>query len=363
MTFYEYLRTNGIAAEIDLENWNIQYNDNIEMVLKVNRVINNWPELLRSATSIQNYFLQFNYYSGRSVINVYRGGNYSGDSGYYSLGARNFNYYIKITVVDGVVNYYSGTDVDNINTLDSSNAIGPTTEAQSGTAVLFKTNNNLGDISLYYIKVTRNDELIHHYMVTDEGIRDIVEEITFPYNTENYIFGPEIEPPTPPTPPARYFNITLYRNYSEKNRVGKNLEEVVTLSGTLKDECSIIDPVIMIEADPVQIGGTNYLYIPVFGRYYFIQNFVIVRTNLIRLECHVDVLESFADGIKACSAIISKQENLWNLYINDGTFKTYQNPMVLTKPFPQGFNTWEFVLGVAGSDIQNEPEQEGGNTP
>ena len=47
------------------------------------------------------------------------------------------------------------------------------------------------------------------------------------------------------------------------NKVGKNIGVVSTLSGTLRESSSIIDPVITIEADPT---GFNYLYIPDFNR-------------------------------------------------------------------------------------------------
>ena len=57
----------------------------------------------------------------------------------------------------------------------------------------------------------------------------------------------------------------------------------------------------------------------------------------------------FVMGMSVPFAIVKRQENRWNLYLDDGSFKVYQNPMVLTKAFPQGFTTQEFVLAVAGS--------------
>lgn len=91
------------------------------------------------------------------------------------------------------------------------------------------------------------------------------------------------------------------------------------------------------------------MYIAAFNRYYFITDIVSVSTGIAEIKAHVDVLTSFADGILANRGIVARQENIWNLYINDGAFRVYQNPMVLTKPFPSGFNTMEFVLAVAGS--------------
>lgn len=145
------------------------------------------------------------------------------------------------------------------------------------------------------------------------------------------------------------FNITLQRNNSERNRLTKELSDIMTVSGNLKAETSIIDPVIMIECELSAVTGCNYMTIPTFGRSYFVNNIRSIRTGLVEFSCHVDVLSSFASEIRGNIAIVRKQENNWNLYLNDGSFKVYQNPNVLTKAFPSGFTTQEFVLAVAGS--------------
>lgn len=145
------------------------------------------------------------------------------------------------------------------------------------------------------------------------------------------------------------FTVKLQVSDSEKNRLTKTVTDVLSLDGYLKAKTSIIDPVIVIECDLNTVKNCNYMTVSAFGRSYFINNIVSVSSGLVEFSCHVDVLSSFASQIRANSAIIKKQENDWNLYLNDGTFKVYQNPMVLTKAFPSGFTTQEFVLAVAGS--------------
>lgn len=145
------------------------------------------------------------------------------------------------------------------------------------------------------------------------------------------------------------FNIILQKNNSEKNRMTKNLTNIATLSGTLKADTSLIDPVIIVEANLANYVNCNYMTIAAFGRSYFVNDIKSVRNGLIEFSCHCDVISSFASEIKANTAIIRRQENRWNLYINDGTFRVYQNPNVLAKAFPSGFTTQEFVLAVAGS--------------
>ena len=145
------------------------------------------------------------------------------------------------------------------------------------------------------------------------------------------------------------FYIILQRNNSERNRVTKDISVILTISGELKTETSIIDPVIMIECDLSAVVGCNYMSISTFGRSYFVNNIRSIRSGLIEFSCHVDVLSSFASEIRSNIAIVRRQEKNWNLYLNDGSFKVYQNPNVLTKAFPSGFTTQEFVLAVAGS--------------
>lgn len=150
------------------------------------------------------------------------------------------------------------------------------------------------------------------------------------------------------------FNIDLYVNYSENNRLRKQIQLIATFSGTLRAECSVIDPVITFNGDLSSFAGANYLYIPAYYRYYFIKNIRSIRDGLVEVTAHTDVLMSFADGILSNSAIIKRNANLWNLYLNDGSLKCYQNPFILTKAFPSGFTTQEFVLAVAGGGGSSE---------
>lgn len=145
------------------------------------------------------------------------------------------------------------------------------------------------------------------------------------------------------------FSIILQRNNSEKNKVDKTLTTIATMTGTLKNETSIIDPVIFFEASLSDLKNCNYCTISEFGRSYFVNNIRSIRNGLVELTCHVDVLSTYKSQIRQQFAIIKRQQENWNLYLNDGSFKVYQNPMVLTKQFPAGFTAPSFVMAVAGS--------------
>lgn len=142
--------------------------------------------------------------------------------------------------------------------------------------------------------------------------------------------------------------INLYTTASEKNAVNKTLSEVATLTGTLRESSSIINPVIHISGDAT-ITGANYAYIPDFGRYYFVTGVESVRNGLWRFYLHVDVLYTYRAQIKANPAIIQRNEIDYDLKLNDGLFKVQQNPRIAQFSFPAGFTNWNFVLAIAGN--------------
>ena len=145
------------------------------------------------------------------------------------------------------------------------------------------------------------------------------------------------------------FNIVLQVNSSEKERLDKNITDIATISGTLREKTSLIDPVIVIEGDLSNYVNCNYMTISAFNRSYFINNITSVSNNLFEISAHVDVLTTYKTQIRTNDAIIARQEKKWNLYLNDGVFKTYQNPYIVTKAFPSGFTSQHFVFSVAGN--------------
>lgn len=145
------------------------------------------------------------------------------------------------------------------------------------------------------------------------------------------------------------FQCILQYNASEDNKLTKDITDVLTLTGTLKNETSIMTPTITFESSLPTVAGANYMSIPAFGRSYFITDARSISAVLTEIVLRVDVLTTYQNGIRACTGIVGKQANKWNLYLDDGSFKTYSNPNVLTRAFPSGFgNDFYFVLAVAG---------------
>ena len=145
------------------------------------------------------------------------------------------------------------------------------------------------------------------------------------------------------------FTIQLYKNKSEKEKLDKTIELLATYTGDLKSETSIINPSILIECNIDDVALANYAYIPVFGRYYYITDITSVRTKIVQFNMHSDVLSSFKTQIRSNEAVIKRQEESYNLYIEDKQMKYYQKPLVTVKEFPNGFSGFSPVLSLSGA--------------
>lgn len=101
-------------------------------------------------------------------------------------------------------------------------------------------------------------------------------------------------------------NLRLCTNNSEKNKINKDLTAGITLSGTLRNASNVVNPSIVINIENPTIY--NYAYIVDFKRYYFITDYISLRTGIWQINLKADVLMSFKDSILASSVLINSTE-------------------------------------------------------
>lgn len=132
----------------------------------------------------------------------------------------------------------------------------------------------------------------------------------------------------------------------EKNKLRKTFNSRLELTGHIKDASSIIDPIILIEANLSTIAGCNYLYIPKFKRYYYIKNMSTNTNTTCTIEAHVDVLKSFENQILDCSGYVDRQEDIVSVMIQDPQRPKQANPAISTVPFdkPSEANGFTYCL-------------------
>lgn len=135
--------------------------------------------------------------------------------------------------------------------------------------------------------------------------------------------------------------VELYINKSDDKHLYKDISKVAEVEVSLKSKTSILDPILQLKANVDYSANCNYLYIPQYDRFYFITNFSSVNKGLWEIACHVDVLSSNRVEILQQTCVVSRQENLYNLNLDDGTLKATADPIVITKNFPKSVKDFE----------------------
>lgn len=153
--------------------------------------------------------------------------------------------------------------------------------------------------------------------------------------------------------------IILYNNYSETSKINKTLIKIVEVEGYLRDQTSLINPQVLIEFHPdkfnykyvkddnqdyVIVNGlrvtwdsfinnyvlsANYVSIPDFNRFYFINDIVSVRQNLWRILLHVDVLMSYSKEILNTKGFIARNEFTFDPMVKDDEISYYYDKEII----------------------------------
>lgn len=165
--------------------------------------------------------------------------------------------------------------------------------------------------------------------------------------------------------------IKFYITPDEPHDINKTKENELILTGTIKENCTILNPVIEIKRND-SIFGYNYCYIETFKRYYYITNFSVNINGFISISLKVDSLESFKESILGSQQVVSRQENYFNLNIVDSKLpilpkkKKYiknisstENP--LTTEAEQFLNTenYSFILKTVSIETESTLNEEG----
>lgn len=115
--------------------------------------------------------------------------------------------------------------------------------------------------------------------------------------------------------------VTLYRNNSDPTVLNKDLKFIRIFRGVFREPFDVLAPVILLEySAPIDF---NYVEIPILKRFYFVNGYRNVSSNLWAVELSVDVLESYKNTVLGLTAIIERNEHTFNNSIID-TMQVYE---------------------------------------
>lgn len=140
--------------------------------------------------------------------------------------------------------------------------------------------------------------------------------------------------------------VKLYKTLSEDNKVDKELTLVKEIGINLLIRSNVTSFDFSLSGE---IADINYMFIPDFGKYYFLKSPTIERNGYTSFRAEEDVLMTYRDQIRQESGIILRQENEGNLYIADSTFPVENRNKTFFKKFPNGFSetiNYYLIVGV-----------------
>jgi hypothetical protein len=137
-----------------------------------------------------------------------------------------------------------------------------------------------------------------------------------------------------------------------------------TITATVKEPCRLLQPTFIVEYNSSLIDCN---YIRAFGRYYFINDMIMLVGHRMELVCSIDALYTYSEAIQRIQADIARQENLVEPYLPDENYiflDTYDVIGVLPSTTYVEFYTYGdtdecYVLGVAGADNTHKGEVDG----
>lgn len=141
--------------------------------------------------------------------------------------------------------------------------------------------------------------------------------------------------------------IKLYKVLDDPKCVNKALTSELTVSGVSRDPVNITAPVIEVDVNNNTLAGYNYAYIEDYARYYFVDpTNDSWKLNTLNLRC--DILTSSKAWLLARMATVTRNERLYNAYLEDTNFSSYAYTNIVTKNFPLAVNMDSLVLMTVG---------------
>lgn len=124
--------------------------------------------------------------------------------------------------------------------------------------------------------------------------------------------------------------IEIGKSTDDIRTLDKNFVAVKTITNArIKEPCDILYPSVIVNYDS-SITKCNYVYIPEWDRYYYIDNITVSAGHTLTLNCVVDVLNSFKDEIKNLTVNVERNENADFSDISDLSVCTSNRQEVVT---------------------------------
>lgn len=112
---------------------------------------------------------------------------------------------------------------------------------------------------------------------------------------------------------VKFYSVSDFNNTLDR-QIGQGTEVEIKIKSK---NFNLLKPTFLFSATLNNLFAYNYIYIPNFRRYYFIDDIEIIANELYKISCRVDVLKTYADLIKNSSVLVTKSTD-FNKFVNTG---------------------------------------------
>lgn len=124
--------------------------------------------------------------------------------------------------------------------------------------------------------------------------------------------------------------LIMYQTNSDPKCMRKSLNHIGEVGFFLKGEGSLLElDVLLLISD--YIYDCNYVFIPQWNRYYFVERPTVISNEHMSLHLVQDVLQTWAGQLESINAIIVRQENIYDPFIHDNMYKVWTHKFIQSK--------------------------------
>ena len=131
-----------------------------------------------------------------------------------------------------------------------------------------------------------------------------------------------------------------------------------SISAVHKEDTNMLHPTLIFSQNVDQ--NFNYIYIPKYGRYYFLKERTFSQQRYI-VSFDVDPLRSWKANIKDLEVIANRCSSYYNTYQKDDSIPFENRSIISTQPFSNGFGGECLILAVNGGGAPVAPTTPGGD--
>jgi len=150
--------------------------------------------------------------------------------------------------------------------------------------------------------------------------------------------------------------LTIYNVTDAPNVVNKSLANGVTISAQPVEPCDFLSPSFIIDKSGAITSGNYIVAGAPLNRHYFITDKSLITGNRVLVVCAVDVLTTYASGIKNSIGTVLRSESIGKpTMIPDSKLPVYTNQRIVDAdkfpdtPFSAAFNNLApYILTTIG---------------